>query len=253
MRASVIAKMAARKSVGDILEFGRYQVQSGMKPYSYKAKVYKSMEWFVLAIEGTRMLLLSRDCVDWEFIDGTGHPQTWENCYARKELLPDLFKTCFTDEERRLIVQSKLHTENNPVYGTKGGADTTDFMFFLSIEEFRKYVFPAAAPSSLFLLEQMDIFNPEKEDEYELFWEKSVWWLRSPGEEQYCNAVVNTRGELDVEGLENGCDEIGIRPAVWIDVNVSPDMIDMDITDTVGIMRKELEDLAALLDDDLPF
>ncbi len=224
MRASMIAEVASRKSVGDIFEFGRYMVQAAVKPYKYPAKIYKSMEWYVLAREGSRMLLLSKDCVDWEFIDGTGHPQTWENCFARKELLPAFFKDTFTEEEKSLIIPVWLETKDNVKFGTKGGEDTTDQIFFLSIEEFQKYVFPEAARSSLYMVDRLTEDSEEqKEEKYELWHEPADWWLRSPGEEQYCNAVVSSRGDLWEEGLENGADEVGIRPAIWIDLTAAQD------------------------------
>ena len=228
MKASTIAKIAERKNVGDILNFGRYRVPSSGKPYDYGAEIYKPMEWYVLAKEDTRMLLLSRECVDWDFIDGTGRSQTWDHCYARKDLLPAIYSACFTKEEKRMIMPVKLHTAENPVSGTRGGRDTLDLLFFLSIEEFQKYVFPEAAPARLYLLDKMDIFDPEKENIYEMNYENTTWWLRSPGGKQNCFAVVNRLGELETDGLENDLDEIGIRPAVWIDLN-------------------------ALFDDDLPF
>ena len=224
MRASVIAEVAGRKKIGDLMELGRYMVQAAIKPYNYPAKSYKSMEWYVLAREGSRMLLLSKDCVDWEFIDGTGHPQTWENCFARKELLPAFFKDTFTEEEKSLILPVRLKTMDNVTYGTKGGEDTTDRIFLLSMEEFQKYVFPEAARASLYMVDYLTgDFEEKKEAKYELWHEPADWWLRSPGEEQCCNVVVSSRGELWEEGLENGADEVGIRPAIWIDLAAAQD------------------------------
>ena len=218
LKASSIAETAARKDVGGILVFGKYMVQAGMKPYDYPIRLYKDMEWFILAREGTKMLLLSRDCIDWDFIDGTSRPQTWENCYVRKELLPAFLSDSFTEQEMSLITPVRVHIEDSLLYGTKGGADTDDFVFLLSTEEFRKYVFPEAAAAPLFQLDQPEISGPERGSRYELFQPDTCWWLRSPGADQSSNAIVNERGELDEAGLDNSADEVGIRPALWIDL-----------------------------------
>ena len=203
---------------GSILRLGRYILPTSGKPYDLDIKIYKDLEWIVLLREGMRLLLLSRDVVDWDFIDGTGHPQTWENCYVRKEILPKFYEECFTDKERRLIMPVKLFTDDNPVFGTKGGRSTVDYVFLLSAEEFRKYVFPEAAAAPMYMLETCFLKSLEEENNYELFQHNTEWWLRTPGAEQHCNAIVNRYGELDLEGLENGSDEVGIRPAIWINL-----------------------------------
>lgn len=218
MKAYFRENIARSIQAGSILRLGRYMLPTSGKPYDLDIKIYKDLEWIVLHREGMRVLLLSRDIVDWDFIDGTGNPQTWENCFARKEILPKFYEECFTDKEKRLIVPVKLFTDDNPVFGTKGGRSTIDYVFLLSAEEFRKYVSPEAAAAPMYMLERCFLKGLEEEKNFELFQHNTEWWLRTPGAEQYCNAIVNRYGELDLEGLENGSDEVGIRPAIWINL-----------------------------------
>jgi hypothetical protein len=244
MRMTAHVKYLNRKQAGDLLEFGRYLVPTPCKPYPYPVKIYRAMEWYVLAREGSRMLLLSKNCIDWDFLDGTGYPQTWEHCYMRKKILPEFMEQLFTEEEKKLIAPTRLHTGDNHMYKTRGGNDTTDQLFLLSTEEFKRYLPNMEASAGLYFLEE-ELFPREgEENTYELCMEKYVWWLRSPGGEQTCNAVVWPDGTLDQEGLENGCDEVGIRPAVWIDLSAA-------LKEADGEEGVRMPDF--LGDEDLPF
>lgn len=45
----------------------------------------------------------------------------------------------------------------------------------------------------------------------------SYWWLRSPGKDSNSAATINHDGSIDSYGYIVDHDNIGIRPALWID------------------------------------
>ena len=45
------------------------------------------------------------------------------------------------------------------------------------------------------------------------------WWLRSPGMYQYGAVVVRIDGSFNYEGYYVDCCDVGVRPALWIDIS----------------------------------
>jgi len=101
------------------------------------------------------------------------------------------------------LVQTVKNASNSK-YGIRGGNDTTDKVFLLSIEE---------AETSLFgftdLLAAKDLLTGE-----------AVWWyLRSPGESVSYAAGVSATGLIDYHGVAGVEDPSGgVRPAMWLDL-----------------------------------
>ena len=46
--------------------------------------------------------------------------------------------------------------------------------------------------------------------------ESVAWWLRTPGTESGCTAVVNAQGETDENGIPADSADVGVRPAFWL-------------------------------------
>ena len=125
---------------------------------------------------------------------------TWEKCDLRAWLNGEYYENTFSDEEKAAIVESELENKDNPEYGTKGGNNTKDKIFLLSIEEAEKF-----------------FKNPE--DRATGSW----WWLRSPGRSSKSAAYVDyfgvfrRGGDINLRGnlVFNSC---GVRPAFKIDL-----------------------------------
>ncbi len=101
---------------------------------------------------------------------------TWERCTLRKWLNEDFYSS-FTDEEKAMIIDTTVVNRDNKKYGTKGGNDTTDKIFLLSIEEAEKQFANDASRAV-----------------------GSWWWLRSPGYSQNYAAGVDDDGSLYLHG-----------------------------------------------------
>lgn len=122
------------------------------------------------------------------------------------------YKENFTDEERGRILLSNLTNPDNPRSDVTGGPDSQDYVFFLSFEEFEKYL-------------------PEKEDRKASYTTYSynqpldygtndpVYWLRSPGHNRISAMIVWAQyGALDYLGSDVGHNNVCYRPSMWITV-----------------------------------
>ncbi len=172
----------------------------------------ENTEWIVLAKEGDSVLLISRYCLDCQQYNSSFTSITWEKCTLRSWLNGTFLDDAFSAEEQKFIVASSISTPDNPSYGTDGGSDTTDKVFLLSIEEAQKYIwrFSGKTASSTEYAKAQGAYVGRDG--------KSLWWLRSPGENgRYANyiAYVQDNGVLNYNGTPPHI-SYGIRPAMWI-------------------------------------
>ena len=132
--------------------------------------------------------------------------------HARYWCNETFYKEAFTAEEQERILLSDLINHSNPVYGTAGGPDSQDYVFFLSFEE-------------------LDIYLPTAEDRVATFTthcanlpveygdREPYYWLRTPGVYRI-NAmyVVAEYGAVTYYGSDVGHNMVGYRPAMWITI-----------------------------------
>ena len=119
----------------------------------------------------------------------------WENCTLRKWLNSEYYENTFSNIEKAAIIESDIHTPDNPKYNTKGGNDTKDRIWLLSLDEAGKYF--------------------KDDDDRET---GSWWWLRSPGHNSGNAAFVNFVGSVYSvgDGVYYSCD--AVRPAFKINL-----------------------------------
>ncbi|MBR5800441.1 MAG: hypothetical protein IKY23_10325 [Lachnospiraceae bacterium] len=199
------------------MTIGKWQMPGGTKPNPIEVMV--ALKWIVLQQKEDKALVIVRDCIDWEFFDGSNtffepaKPMTWEKSYLRKYLNREFFEKAFSETEKKSVLTTVVRAENNSEYATLGGNDTEDKIFLLSVSEVNKYFMEKDfdARAEMFMIDE----NHGKM-EIESFWHK--WWTRTPGEEQNMMSVVNEIGQINLEGIDVDADEIGIRPAMWVDL-----------------------------------
>ena len=119
----------------------------------------------------------------------------------------------YTQEEKEKINITEVVNKDNPVFGTKGGKNTSDKIFLLSLAEVSR----KKGGKKYGLLD-----DEMKACENSDFSKKvSWWWLRSPGDDRYCAAVVNSDGWVYGDGSRvNGSDD-GVRPALHLHLSSS--------------------------------
>ena len=203
-------KLTARSKVGDVVSFGKYGLD-GESPQKIK--------WIVLDRVGDEALLLSRDVLDYRTNhDEDGKSFTWETSDIREWLNTDFYNAAFSDKYKARIALHENETQDNPVYGTSGGNNTTDRCFLLSVEEVETYL-PAEEKriaEYTNAVQKRDFADSDADD-------KAIgWMLRSPGNDP---AVASgNQSFLDVESdgafyyHTDGFHYSGVRPALWANV-----------------------------------
>jgi hypothetical protein len=186
--------------VGDIIEFGSY-------------------DWRVLAVENGKALVISEYLIERRAYHNTVENITWADCDLRKYLNGDFYNS-FSATERARIADTNNVNSDNQWYGTAGGANTTDKIFLLSLEEVVRYFGdsgrlanrPSGNPT--YIRDQYD----NNRVAYELSDKSSAyyWWLRSPGYYSDNAACVIVDGWVGVLGYFVYHDYIGVRPALWL-------------------------------------
>ena len=128
----------------------------------------------------------------------------------------DFIEISFSEKEQEMIAITELYNNNNDKYGTKGGNDTEDKVFLLSIEEAEKYFSSDAERQCKPSDKVKELALQIRMTQYE-----SCWWLRSPGKDQKNVAFVNAYGEIDETGAHKSV-SCAFRPAMWISVSEEP-------------------------------
>ena len=190
--------------VGDTVSFGRYpqDEDGGMKP----------IEWIVMKKKENKVLLLSKYVLDTSQYNNKFEEVTWEISDIRRWLNSDFYTTTFNDIEQSKIADTLIRTENNPTYGTAGENNAEDKVFLLSIGE----------AESFFINDEERKAKPTKYVEKARVRTNDEgyawWWLRSPGLDGYCAAVVNRNGWLHRDGNIVYDSRGGVRPALWLNL-----------------------------------
>ena len=171
---------------------------------------YGNNDWRILAIEGEQALLISEETVCDKAYHDKYENITWEKSTIRQWLNGEYLGKTFTAEEQEAILETELQNPDNAIYSTKGGNDTWDKLFLLSLDEVQKY-FKSDADRAA----------------------DSWWWLRSPGFYQnyaanvYFDGSVDDYGDYVRDDFVGSVDDDGlvyrgyggIRPAFHINLN----------------------------------
>ena len=174
--------------------------------------------WRVLDVQGDRALLLTEDIIEKRCYNTELTGVTWETCTLRKYLNGEFFRKFNSQEQARIIEVNNVN-KNNQWFGTEGGNNTKDKIFLLSIEETVKYFGDSGQlknknPKSKYDID--DEYNKDRIAKYEN--EELWWWLRSPGLSSDGAASVNYYGSLDLFGSFVYSVEVGVRPALWLNL-----------------------------------
>ena len=190
---------------GGIVEFGLYPQQQKEKK--------EPIKWIVLEKQEDRVLLISQYALDCKEYNEKFEDITWENCTLRKWLNKEFIETAFSKEEKRLVSETINKNADNGEYNIKGGNDTLDKVFLLSIGEAEKYF--SSDDARKCKLTDYALSKKKDCDNADNCW----WWLRSPGWDQDDASCVSCDGEIGPTGNGVHCDFYDIRPALWINLN----------------------------------
>ena len=200
-------------SVGDVVTFGRYEQDN----LSSNGK--EQIEWQVLAVDGNKLLLLSRHALDSKPYHHVTAEVTWESCSLREWLNSEFLNTAFNHAERSMILKTEVDNgrkQHNSSWETKGGNNTEDYVFLLSYEETERYFSNqyerVCSPTDYAV--NMGADTRELDN---IVTDAGWWWLRSPGENAYHASFVNFDGTRYTNMVGNGY--LSVRPVVWVEVD----------------------------------
>ncbi len=191
------------------------QIEEPESPFKYLTKVKKgdivkfgdyegNTEWLVLEKdeENQKVLLITKDVLFEGKYNEEKEKVTWETCSLRNWLNTEFYNNAFNDEERALIIYSKLLNEDHPSGHVDGGNDTEDYVFLLSYYEAKDYFTGEL---------HADATYPDGH--------RTRWWLRTIAEYSYGTLLVNEEGYIMKGGGDVNSEGKGIRPAVWVDIS----------------------------------
>lgn len=197
-------------NIGSVLTFGDYS-------------------WRVLDIQDSKALIITEYIIDQRPYHDAYKAITWADCALRRYLNGEfLDKFSVVDQARIIPVLNK--NPDNEWYGTKGGPDTLDNVFLLSVEE---------AVCKYFGDSSSNLSNPDNKRRYwferkdannskrcaRLVFNDGVcwWWLRSPGRVGVKAVYIHGDGNIGIQGnnilkgnISDGRCTGGIRPALWV-------------------------------------
>ena len=212
----------------DYIYFGHYYLPNTFKPMEYKVRM--PIKWRILKKEGSKLLLLSEYCLDWEGFNGDAllgiwnENNSWEDSMIRKLLNEVRINEWFSESERKIIRKTHISDSINPQNQLTSGKETKDKLFLLGAEEFPDWF---DRGTSMLMV--------DKTKESELFIMDGgsfAWWLRTPGDEEGEWAVCWNDGCIDLHGEQSHADEICIRPAMWIDIELIKEVFNNIKNDT---------------------
>jgi hypothetical protein len=96
--------------------------------------VFDKYEWRVLDIQNKSALIITEDIVELRAYNDVYKDTTWAECELRKYLNGEFYDK-FSDADKSKIIPVINKNDDNLWYGAKGGEDTIDKIFLLSIDE----------------------------------------------------------------------------------------------------------------------
>ena len=217
LKTVIIPKQRINKiktaNVGDIIVFGTYEQDNNI------SNGKEDIEWLVLAKEDNKILVISDKALDCKPYNQSRDYVTWETCSLRNWLNNDFINAAFTAEERAMIPTVTVSADMNPEYNTNPGNATKDKVFLLSIVEAEKY-FTSDEARKCVPTEYAISNGASTSDSYTKGGKATcLWWLRSPGFDQFIAAYVNYFGPVLRYGRSVGNVSNSVRPAMWITID----------------------------------
>ena len=190
---------------------------------------FGSYTWRVLDMQNNMALIITECIIEQRAYHNVYKDITWADCSLRKYLNGEFYdKFSAADKSRILPVLNK--NLDNQWYGSKGGADTPDSIFLLSLEEVCKYFGDSLSKlqnrgkNQRYWFERKDENNSKRIAKLlgkEWAW---WWWLRSPGRVNVKAVYIfGTDGNIGIQGnnilkgnISDGKCTGGVRPALWL-------------------------------------
>ena len=192
--------------------------------------LFGNYEWRVLEVQNNTALIITEYIIEQRAYHNAYKDITWADCSLRKYLNSEFYDR-FTTAEKSRIIPVLNKNPDNQWYGTKGGTDTQDSIFLLSIEETVCRYFGDSSSklyspgkNQRYWFERKDKNNSKRIARLESRKEGSWWWwLRSPGRVSIKAVYIHGDGNIGIQGnnilkgnISDGECKGGLRPALWL-------------------------------------
>lgn len=185
--------------------------------------------WRVLDIQSNAALIITEDIIEQRAYHDAYKDITWADCTLRKYLNGEFYNK-FTQSDKLRIIPVINKNPDNEWYGAKGGEDTRDSVFLLSIEEVAcKYFGDSSSKlhspgkNQKYWFERKDENNSKRIARLEGKKGGTWWWLRSPGRVNVKAVYIHGNGNIGIQGnnilkgnISEGANKGGVRPALWL-------------------------------------
>lgn len=192
--------------IGKYITFGSYEQDNDT------SNGKEEIEWLVLDKQDDKILVISKYALDCHSYNDNDSAVTWETCTLRAWLNDNFYNSAFNETEKADIISTNVPADPNPEFDTDAGNTTQDNLFLLSITEANKY----------FASNEERICQPT---EYALaqgasdnYAGNSRWLLRTPGSDNDYASSVYYEGDILSGGGDITKDNLGVRPAMWIEL-----------------------------------
>ena len=191
---------------------------------------FGNYEWRVLEVQNNTALIITEYIIEQRAYHNAYKDITWADCSLRKYLNNEFYDR-FSAAEKSRIIPVLNKNPDNQWYGTKGGTDTQDSIFLLSIEETVCRYFGDSSSklyspgkNQRYCFERKDKNNSKRIARLEKRKEGSWWWwLRSPGRVSIKAVYIHGDGNIGIQGnnilkgnISDGECKGGVRPALWL-------------------------------------
>ena len=177
--------------------------------------------WQVVETKDDSALIITKDVIALRWYHTKFVDITWADCDLRRYLNNEFYNQ-FNENEKAKIVSVINKNPDNPWFKTKGGIDTSDSIFLLSLEEVCQYLGDSKVKLKHKAIQTWFIDDKNNDRRQARYGSDFHWWrLRSPGYYGRTAASVNKNGHVYVRG--NGVhgtpkDGGGIRPSLWLKI-----------------------------------
>jgi len=182
---------------------------------------FGNYNWRVLDTKDDKILIITEKIIELRWYNKEFVEITWADCELRKYLNNEFYNTFNQDEKARILTVANRNPDN-PWFKTKGGIDTTDNIFLLSLEQVCQYFGDSSENLQNKGSQKWYIEDGNNGKRQAKFGNDYHWWrLRSSGYYSRTAASVSSNGNVYVRG--NGVygrprDGGGVRPALWLNL-----------------------------------
>ena len=191
--------------------------------------VFDKYEWRVLYIQNNTALIITEYIIEQRAYHDAYKDITWADCSLRKYLNDEFYNKLNATDKLRIIPVINKNSDNQ-WYGSKGGTDTLDSIFLLSLEEVTCQYFGDSSSklydpgkNQRYWFERKDKNNSNRIARLEGEEWSTWWWLRSPGRVSVKAVYVHGDGNIGIQGnnilkgnIADGECKGGVRPALWL-------------------------------------